>query len=379
MFFESQSPESQENYKSMLRAVGALSRLFSENNQPYIHYRVAENLFCQSFQAENLARADCSADARKDGIGVGIKTFLEKGRGDVKTSFEKVAEFNSEHSLFRNLSSEEKVRRIAELRNARIDTTCRIYGMDKMIYHCITRGEGRVSISESPMEVINIESITDIQDKGNSIAFTDGINRYSFNITKSTLLKEFRIYHRLADIPVAILENPFDLIRKVAGHAKQAQPVPQGLEEVVLPLYSERSKIKAVPEKSGLNQWNASGRTRNPDEVYIQIPAWIHKKFPNFFPKKEMPFTLYLPDGKKMSAKVCQEGSKALMSNPNSALGEWILRDVLNLKVNELLTYQRLLLVGLDSVTLYKINHLEYKIDFARTGSYEAFREASID
>jgi len=33
-------------------------------------------------------------------------------------------------------------------------------------------------------------------------------------------------------------------------------------------------------DKSGLNQWNARGRDRNPNEVYIPIPAEIHKNFP---------------------------------------------------------------------------------------------------
>lgn len=131
--------------------------------------------------------------------------------------------------------------------------------------------------------------------------------------------------------------------------------------------------VKNVPEKSGLNQWHASGRPRNPNEIYIPIPAWIHRKFPDFFPNRDVAFELTLPDRNILSAKVCQDGSKALMSNPNMALGKWLLRDVLNLKEGNLLTYEKLQTIGLDAVVVYKIDSEHYDIDFTRTGSYEKF------
>jgi hypothetical protein len=134
-----------------------------------------------------------------------------------------------------------------------------------------------------------------------------------------------------------------------------------------------RGGVKHVPEKSGLNQWNAAGRPRDPNEIYIPIPAWIHRKFPGFFPEREVPFELTLPDRNILNAKVCQDGSKALMSNPNSALGKWLLRDVLNLKEKELLTYDKLQAIGLDTVVIYKIDSEHYDIDFTRIGSYEKF------
>ena len=70
---------------------------------------------------------------------------------------------------------------------------------------------------------------------------------------------------------------------------------------------------------------------------------------------------------------MCQQNNKALMSNPNSALGIWLLRDVLNLKEKELLTYEKLQEIGLDTVVVYKINDDAYDIDFTRIGSYEQF------
>lgn len=79
---------------------------------------------------------------------------------------------------------------------------------------------------------------------------------------------------------------------------------------VILPLFSERKK--EVPEKSGLNQWNARGRTRDPNEVYIPVPILIYHKFPNFFPPREIQFSLCLPNGSSIQAKICQDNGKAL-------------------------------------------------------------------
>ncbi|MBF2056658.1 MAG: hypothetical protein IGQ45_05400 [Cyanobacterium sp. T60_A2020_053] len=76
-----------------------------------------------------------------------------------------------------------------------------------------------------------------------------------------------------------------------------------------------------------------------------------------------------------MRSKVCQDNNKALMSYSNKELGQWILRKVLKLKEGELLTYDKLQTVGIDSVRIDKINDLEYEINFAKIGSYEKFIE----
>ena len=145
-------------------------------------------------------------------------------------------------------------------------------------------------------------------------------------------------------------------------------------ETVILPLYSEKGK-KHVPEKSGLNQWNASGRARDYDEVYIPIPKFIYKIYPDFFPGRDKPFQLKLPGGRILEAKVCQDGGKALMSNPNKDLGQWLLRDVMHLQPGELLTYSKLEHIGIDSVEITKINENLYEINFKRFGSFEDFKQ----
>ena len=56
MFYDKQSTTNQNKYKQMLTIVGQLSRLFSENDCPYLEYRAHENIFCRYLEAENLAR-----------------------------------------------------------------------------------------------------------------------------------------------------------------------------------------------------------------------------------------------------------------------------------------------------------------------------------
>ena len=86
MFYENQPIEQQNEYKQMLTIIGNLTLLFSESDCPYLPYRAHENIFCKYFKADNLARSDCSADAKKGRIGIGLKTWM--GGDD-----QKVAEF----------------------------------------------------------------------------------------------------------------------------------------------------------------------------------------------------------------------------------------------------------------------------------------------
>lgn len=87
------------------------------------------------------------------------------------------------------------------------------------------------------------------------------------------------------------------------------------------------------------------------------------------------PFDVKLPNGKIISMRVAQQKGKALMSNPNSALGEWILRDILELKPKVLVTKEILDMIGIDSVKLSKTGDGRYYLDFLKSGSYEEFEE----
>jgi hypothetical protein len=69
------------NYLKLLSVTAKLSKLFSESSIPYIYYRAAENIFCRSFNANNLSRSDTAFDAnlldeKLENIGIGLKTFI---------------------------------------------------------------------------------------------------------------------------------------------------------------------------------------------------------------------------------------------------------------------------------------------------------------
>jgi len=98
MLLDIQLASNQKHYIQMLKTAGLLSKLFSDSEAPFLVSRNVENAFCDALGAINLGRADCSADASLDGIGVGIKTFLH-GNG---RTLQKVAEFNRDSDLYRN-------------------------------------------------------------------------------------------------------------------------------------------------------------------------------------------------------------------------------------------------------------------------------------
>lgn len=373
MFITKESGNTKKRYINMLKAMASLSRLSSESAVPYLGYREVENIFCKVFEAENLSRSDCSADASKNGVGIGIKTFLE-GNGK---SWQKVAEFNKDASLFKSKSQNEIVLIISKLRNERINATKRIYGLNEMIYHCVVRQEGEIKVFECPMDLIDIDSIKNIKfGRSNTVTFNDDINEYSINLSKSTLYKRFITKNVILETKVEIIADPYEIIMNLltGGNKLTFEPINKEKPHVFLPLYSETEK-KKVPEKSGLNQWNANGRKRKYNEVYIPIPIFIRKNFKGFFPSRDKTFDLLLPDGKRLNAEICQDGGKALMTNPNTDLGEWILRQVMNLNEGEILTYARLEELGIDSVVIYKEENNMYSIDFTKIGSYDEFKE----
>lgn len=181
--------------------------------------------------------------------------------------------------------------------------------------------------------------------------------------------------------------------------------------ECFLPLYSFRSK--EVEQKSGLNAWNAAPKNPlNPtprplNEVYIPIPREFHNKYPDFFVKNifefekmqseytgvkkfkpEIRFTLVLPNGREIPALVTQDQHKGLQSgsldekDPNtgklfgqSALGQWLLVDVLGLDKRIPVTRDWLAKKGIDSVRLWhkKGDYRRIYIDVAPYNSFENF------
>ena len=368
MFYNNQTQEQKQQYRTCLQTVGGLSNLFSESQIRYLYYRAAEKVFCQSFGAEDLSRSDVSADAKANNIGIGLKTFLA---GNNK-SFQKVAEFNSLRPTYINLPAMQMVQTIAKYRNDRISITESAFELTSSIYHCVVRDKGVFKIFEQPMHKVNIDGLKILKENKNSIIFTDGLNEYSFSLSKCTLSKKFVIDQVLEEFSVEILNDPLnDLIHLKHQALVDQKNTARILDTIILPLYSAQSM--KVQEQSGLNLWNASGRKRDYNEVYIPIAKIIHTNHPDFFPQKDVCFKLKLPSGRFLKTKLCQSGRKALMSDPNKALGQWLLRGVLGLEEGELLAYNKLLEIGVDSVRIDKIDDANYEINFSKTGSYEKF------
>lgn len=377
MFYEMQPEELRSNYKKMLTIIGNLTLLFSESNCPYLPYRCHENIFCKYLEAENLARSDCSADAKKGQIGVGLKTWM--GQND-----QKVAEFGRLRETYENLSSMDLVRQIAEYRNERIRVTKNMHGIDQMIYHIVKRVPGAMQILELAFENIDIDNLSLIENRGNvnNTYFTDGNHIYHFSTSKNTLYMIFENMELLDSFEVEIMDDPYaflmnafdEQVGPVVNIANQVQAPVDRTNSICLRLYSVKSDgTKFVAEKSGLNQWNAAGRVRNPNEVYIPYTSKDRARTDGFFPPRDTVFNLTFPDGTVIPSKVCQQDSKAIMSNPNKKLGEWLLRKVFELPERTLLTYRMLEIFGVDCVIFTKHGDLDYSIDFAEAGTYEAF------
>lgn len=346
------------DYKNNLKLIGSLSLLFSESEDPWLDYRVPENLYCECFGADNLARSCVTTDAKLGNIGIGIKTFTEGN----KRTWQKIAEFNKARKTYSDLEGIDKIKKISELRNERIESTISTYGLEKMIYHCVIRNKSGFHFYEEPMDKIDIENIRVTSITESSIIFTDELHEYNFNISKSVLQKRFNTDEYFDSIAVQVATNPFDVLRKGIGSIVTITEN----ETAIIPLYSVKGGIKMVFPKSGLNQWNGGGRPRSLDEVYIPFNKDIRDKYADFFPDRNTAFEVTLPNGKRISMKVCQDNGKALSSNPNSELGEWLLREVLRLDINEILTYDKLEEIGIDSVVFEKNQLGEYKLDFVK-------------
>lgn len=61
------------------------------------------------------------------------------------------------------------------------------------------------------------------------------------------------------------------------------------------------------------------------------------------------------------------------MTDPNKALSDWLLRDILQLREGEVATIEKLNQLGFDSVIITKTDNETFSIDIMTVGSYEIF------
>ena len=403
----------QEIYFALLNSVAKFSRLYSASDIVFFHYRFIEKLFVFAAKGLDLSRSDIAFDALlPNNIGVGVKTFVLNGNASHK--FEKVQEFTRIAGAggFSKLSSAEIALNASIERNKTIQTDAREYGIEisSSIYHCLIRTPQGAIIHEEPYSLIDVDGIYPINRKGerlskfpenpSNVDFSDGINQYKYSKSKNVLFKKFEISDsEIKSIrPLQIEENIFEKLLQeglkfhgksvselISSQNQDLEELVPGKDYVILPLYNAKGKTKKVEEKSGINQWNAAGRKRKFGEAYIPIPSHIHKSFPDFFPSRDTNFNLKLPNlSNPVSAKVCQDAGKALMTNPNDVLCKWLYR-VIDPEFTETMfdspprrkpySYKDLANVGRDAVRIVKLDDNNFELFFSPLGSFEDFKD----
>ena len=386
-----------------------ISKLYSSSATPLIDSRFVEKLFCHVTGSMDLSRSDMSFDAIYDQTaGVGVKTFTASSRA--VATFEKVAEFTRLGVTLSSLAPDELVREVSRLRNLRIQSDSEQYAIDisRSFYHCLIRTPGSVFVHEERYGLVNIQQIVLLRSSANSINFTDGQNDYRFSRSKSVLMKKFKLDSgkNSPDMPATvsegiwakILESDFNALEQSPKSKELAQELQatrktsgrdENLDFVVLPLYSTSSQRgKYIPERSGINQWNANGRKRKFGEAYIPVPKAIHNAHPGFFPARNTKFRLALPDGSIVAAKICQDGGKALMSDPNEIICKWLFAALdgsfatasERFESSRCYKYGDLEAIGRDSVKISKSNkgQADYYLELTEIDSYEEFIEVEM-
>lgn len=425
--WEKYTNEQREEYIKFLQVYGALTNLFRQkkgNPIPYLDSKFQETIYAKVFESENVDIGNTPHDILSifgsERIGIGLKTWMNS-----KPSYQKVMQlkrYKSEIDPFLLKSNEDFAYKISQIKNERMMTDYNRLGLskNKNIYHYITRDSGKFVIQETMYPLIDLNNLKDFERTETAFSWSDGHKKYKYTYGDSQIWQHFDMNQKdtliLKQFDINIIEDPFEfLLNAYFSFLKDMESgyVESDVIEVYLPLYSYQTK--EVPEKSGLNSWNAAPKSRsNPrlrplNEIYIPIPREFHRKFPDFFTpnifqaekeieayrgdkvnKPQVRFRLILPNGKSIPAMITQSNMKALQSGSmterdpetnelygQSALGQWLLIEVLGLNKRQLVTREWLQKKGTDSVRLwrYRNDYSNIYIDFAPIGSFEAFME----
>lgn len=336
-------------------------------------------------------------------------------------SFQKVMQlkrFKNEIALHAK-KQEDLAYKISEIRNERVSRDYKRLGLSKEnnIYHYVTRDKGSFTINECAYPLIDLNNLNNFNFNSDKkiLLWSDGYKDYKYTFSDSQIWQRFDANKYktllLKKFNVAIIEDPFSILLEIFGdRSYKPSNVDRDKIEVYLPLYSFNDQ--QVQKKSGLNAWNAAPKTKNSSkprplhEIYIPIPREFHRKHPNFFTenifefekeqknfsgdkkdKPEIRFYLNLLNVKRIPSLVTQSSMKALQSGSNteydengklygqSALGKWLLLDVLGLGKRELVTLDWLHKRGTDCVRIWrkKDDYKDFYIDFAPMGAFESF------
>lgn len=419
--WEKFSSDQRDEYVKFLQVYGALSNLFRQKQGdliPYLDSKFQETVFTKIFNSQNVDIGNTPHDVLSvfgnDRIGIGLKTWMGS-----KPSFQKVMQLKRYQNDINEYRDDlySLAYKISEIKNQRMQSDYERLGLseDKNIYHYVTRDQGIFTINECAYPLIDVNKIKDFSATSSALSWSDGNKDYRYTFADSQIWQKFDSdkYNTLAldKFDVKIIEDPFSFLLKayfdLIETTKVAEP---DIIEAYLPLYSYQSK--EVEEKSGLNAWNGAPKNKGSDsprplnEVYLPVPIEFHQKHPDFFTdnifefirlrknhdgikseKPEIRFHLQLPNGKRIPSLLTGDNMKNFQSGSNteydengkkygqSALGQWLLVDVLGLKEREPVTREWLEKKGTDSVRLWrkKDDYNLINIDFAPVGSFELF------
>lgn len=414
------SLKQKKEYTQFLQVYGALTNLFRQKQGdmiPYLDSKFQETVFAKVFEGENVDIGNTPHDVLsvfgEERIGIGLKTWMGS-----KPSFQKVMQLKRYQDEINECRSDLQslAYMLSEIKNERMLRDYKRLGLseDNNIYHYVTRDKGQFIINECAYPLVDVNNLKNFQESEKSFNWSDGDKDYKFTFGDSQIWQKFDSSRNdtfiVSQFDVEIITDPFSFLLKAYLELIDTTKEQQEVVEIYLPLYSYRTK--QVEKKSGLNAWNASPKNKDSDtprplnEVYIPIPKEFHEKFPDFFikdifafkkeqsqycgkkfDKPKIRFYLQLPNGKRLPALITQSNMKSLQSGSNteydedgkrygqSALGQWLLIDVLGLKERVLVTREWLKKRGTDSVRLWrkKGDYSVIHIDFAPVGAFEAF------
>lgn len=418
--WEQYTNDQRKEYIQFLQVYGALSNLFRQKHGdavPHLDSKFQETVFAKIFNSENVDIGNTPHDVLSvfgtKRIGIGLKTWMGS-----RPSFQKVMQlkkYKNEIDIYKS-DAHSLASKISEIKNERMLGDYLRLGLTKTdnIYHYVTRDKGLFSIHECSYPLIDVSKIHIMSSNESGITWSDGFKDYKYTFGDSQIWQRFDSdkYNTLLlnRFDIKIIEDPFSFL--LQAYLKLAETVEkdktaEDFVEIYLPLYSYRTK--EVEEKSGLNAWNAAPKNkaytvlRPLNEIYLPIPIDFHMKFRDFFcpdivpvikarkiskiDRPEVRFHLALPDGRTIPALLTGDNLKNFQSGSmterdqfgnfygQSALGQWLLVDVLGLKSRTLVTKEWLEKKGTDSVRLWrkKDDYSLIHIDFAPIGAFEAF------
>jgi len=426
-------PESQQkSYVEFLKVYGALSNLFKQkqaNLIPYLDSKFQETIYARVFKSKNVDTGNTPHDILSilegNKVGIGLKTWMKS-----TPSYQKVMQIKRYKDDINKLNKSGKEYELAceisFIKNERLLQDYHRLGLSKNsnIYHYITRDENKFTIQECSYPLIDLNNLKVSELSNTSLLWSDGLKDYKYTFADSQIYMKFDSNREdtliVQEFDIEIIDDPFDFLLKAYSSLINEfnTSSKKQIEVAYLPLYSYRDK--KVPLKAGLNAWNSASKTKGSDktrpdrEIYIQIPAEFHKKNPDFFTDdiskiikkredkqkinkinkengitektpytedEEVRFTIVLPNGSKIPGSLRQERLKAFQSGSKdkkygqSDLGNWLLNEVLDLKVGEIVTCAWLEKKETDSLKIWHEDGDKETIyiDFAPIGSFEKY------